>query len=227
MNTDSHIHNAFSEEEPRLVPPQVVYEHKDALKKTAVIPLYAKVAAAAAAVALLFGLFWQRAFRPELELTATLKPIQSGQLPVASCQLAERDLREQGTVTYGDVRRPVQTVREERRRELPLLASLAPATSSGLTAEYAPDVLNETTLANMAVAWTPEGQVRDELADSPLGKRIPWGEDREFEGLGTLLLQGWRAVKVEMAQLNESFTDGFRQLKQMPPLPSLHSDSDF
>ncbi len=72
MNTDMN-----NEEYPRLTPPEVVYEHKDALKKKSavVIPLWTKVASAAAAVALLFGIFWQRSATPQQELVAELKPI--------------------------------------------------------------------------------------------------------------------------------------------------------
>ena len=71
MNTDPNI-----DDFPRLVPPQVVYEHKDSLKKKAtVIPLFAKVTSAAAVVALLIGLFWWRSATPEQPLMAEMRPI--------------------------------------------------------------------------------------------------------------------------------------------------------
>ena len=46
---------------PTLEPQPIEYEHKETLKKKAtIIPLIAKIAAAAAVVALLFGLLWNR-----------------------------------------------------------------------------------------------------------------------------------------------------------------------
>ena len=71
MNTEPNL-----EEYPKLTPPDVVYEHKASLKKTVVIPLYAKIVAAAAAVVLLFGVFWLRSGLPEQELVAELNAVK-------------------------------------------------------------------------------------------------------------------------------------------------------
>lgn len=86
-------------------------------------------------------------------------------------------------------------------------------------------ILLETTLANEALAWTPEGSIHDEEAEL-----LPeQGEKSEVElvEFGEMLRRGWRSVKGEIAQLNESMGEGFRLLKQMPTPPSFHSDSDF
>ena len=230
MNTDPNNNITFSEDEPRLVPPQVVYEKKAALKKkSAVIPMFATFTAAAAAVALLFGLFWKHPSTPKLELTAELKPIVSEQWKVKSEkwkveseQLAESSLLKQCAVTYHGAQKPVQTKSTVKRHELPLLATMTPAAMPNLTLTDPQVVLLETTLAGEAMAWTPEGSIRDEEAEL-LDEQ---GEKSEVElvEFGEMLRRGWRSVKGEIAQLNESVGEGFRLLKQMPAPPSFHAD---
>lgn len=245
--------NLNNSDEPRLTPPDVVYEHKASLKKKAsVLPLYGTVTAAAAAVALLLLLAWPQSNRPALEMTAALKPlaakwdvpntgtilIHDGQdltldrtaLEAISQQPGSTDshgaVETQRPVSRHDLPRPV-------RQELPLLASMPMMTSgqawaemsgsSSMTTDDAIVVLPQSSLADEALAWTPEGNVYDLEAELLMERGFFRFTDGDFEGLGSLLLQGWRTVKVELAQLNESVGDSFRQLKQIPPPPSFHS----
>ena len=260
-------------DEPRLTPPEVVYEHKASLKKTAVVPLYVKIASAAAAAALLLTLCWPRPNRPALELTAELKPlVAKWAVPRQGTSLVQegqdltfdRNAMEtlsqhaespdpQGTdvaqhpasveteashpaggetprrsVPRHDVSRPV-------RQELPLMAFLPPmpvteqtwAEASGTVASTDDVLLSPSTLTDLAQAWTPEGMLWDQEAGMFAEQEVPGESEIELTNFGALLRQGWRTVKVELAQLNESVGASFRQLKQIPPPPSFHSDSDF
>lgn len=65
---------------PELEPKTVTYEHKDSLKKKAkVIPLLTKIATAAAAVTLLFVLFWNQNEIPTKQLPLAETQTQSSQ----------------------------------------------------------------------------------------------------------------------------------------------------
>ena len=260
-------------DEPRLTPPQVVYPHKAALKKTAVIPLYVKVASAAAAVALLVTLCWPRPERPVLELAASLKPLAAKMVVPGEGKIvsdAGTLVADAGTLVaqahQGGASEPSQdsgTGRPEgrpstvvsnpsqavapvvqmqpRRTELTLLASLPPAVAPGLALAEVSDghavstaggtetiaILPQSSLAEAALAWTPEGAMHDDEAESLLERGFLRMTDGTYAGFGDMLRQGWRTVKVELAQLNESVGEGFHQLKQIPPPPSFHSASDF
>ena len=67
----------LTEELPYLAAPQVAYEGKEKLKKkAAVVPLYVKIASAAAAAGLLLTVsLWPEKSMPKVEPIAELKPI--------------------------------------------------------------------------------------------------------------------------------------------------------
>ncbi len=71
---------------PYLEAPQIAYEGKEKLKKkAAVVPLYVKIASAAAAAGLLLTVsLWPEKSMPEVEPIAELKPILPGRLITAS-----------------------------------------------------------------------------------------------------------------------------------------------
>lgn len=267
MNTDPNINNTLPEDEPRLVPPQVVYERKDALKKKAtVIPMFATVTAAAAAVALLFGLFWQRSSTPQLELTAELKPIVHKML----VHVDGKTTASEGNITTSDGLvipneawqpqgvsaeaqqpssgnaeafsepsvSPPKSPRSSASRkggntsvhhELPLLATMPQASTPRAVMPNQvltdpQEVLLETTLAEEALAWTPQGMIRDEEAEWLAQQGLLEKSEVELVEFGEMLRRGWRSVKGEIAQLNESVGEGFRLLKQMPAPPSFHAN---
>ena len=126
MNTEPNL-----EEYPKLTPPDVVYEHKASLKKTVVIPLYAKIVAAAAAVALLFGIFWLRSGLPEQELVAELNAVKVDVLETEeSYPLAESQAR--FVVPKKAVKPSVKPKMQEvsyERVEMSLLTELQPKTA--------------------------------------------------------------------------------------------------
>lgn len=112
---------------PHLEAPQIAYEGKDGLKKKpAVVPLYVKIASAAAAAGLLLTVsLWPGKSLPKLESIAELKPIE------AHCITHESDLL---TLPHRPMQfvKPVVAVKEElapavfERSELPVLAELEP-----------------------------------------------------------------------------------------------------
>ena len=67
----------LTEELPHLEAPQITYEGKESLKKKAtVVPLYVKIASAAAAAGLLLTVsLWPEKSMPKMEPVAELKPI--------------------------------------------------------------------------------------------------------------------------------------------------------
>lgn len=215
MNTEHHL-----EEFPRLVPPDVVYKGKSALKKSAVVPLYAKIASAAAVAALLAVLFWHHPARPEVELMATLKPKDAGciETPLALCLSGQRARFVNKAKT--SVRRspakdspslPVTSTAS--REELPLLAGLSPVGASLLPSADPSYVLfpadNDPVLDEMEyIAWNEE----DDLSLARRGfQRMT---DGQFDSFGEMLRYGWRSVKTELAQVDETISENISALKQ-------------
>ena len=251
-------------DEPRLTPPEVVYEKKASLKKKAVVPLYVQIASAAAAVALVLTLSWPRPDRPAEELMAALKPLAAKWTVAGEGKIVSDEgklFSDEGTlVAHVEKPDPVeQTVAVEQteqaqkaqpnpvrpsrpattlptnREALPLLAAMpeltGPATvltgtfeAGAVSSNFGTEdlaILPQSSLAELALAWTPESHLVDEMAESVLGRGLIKMTEGEYEGVGSILRQGWRSVKVELAQLNETVGTGFRQLKQIPPPPSL------
>lgn len=223
-----------SNDYPQLVPPDVVYEHKDALKKNAtVIPLFVKIASAAAAVALLVGLFWRPWATPRLDLMAEMKPLEMRSIPTETSLLttgqrahfvmpktksAARE-KTSASVQSPTARPKSPTARPElptARQELPMLASLSPNAPTLLTSYYAEPVVDPTSAIEMP-----------QLAETPM-QQWTWGEDLsleqrgmlimtdgKYDSFGRMLLGSWRALKTELAQLDESFSDGVNAVKEI------------
>jgi hypothetical protein len=211
MNTDLH-----NEEYPRLTPPDVVYEHKDALKKKAVvIPLYVKMVAAAAAVALLFGIFWFRTSLPEQELMAELKPVGPEQVQAVETMVLSESQAHFIVPKKAMKSSSVQPENTYKRNELPLLAELQPITAPAL----------------MPLESRPDLWMADEIYyasnDMPIGSQEEYYDDRslisrgiakmtdgECESLADILLGGLRSVKTELASLETTVQSSRAQLRQ-------------
>lgn len=214
MNTDFN-----NEEYPRLIPPEVVYEHKDALKKnTVVIPLYVKMVAAAAAVALLFGIFWFRGSLPEPELVAELKPVEIQEVGLNHTMvLAESQAH--FIVTKRTVKSSsVQPQDTYERNELPLLAELQPVTAPTLIA--AEPQFNEMLAYNPYVDSSDNDQknpsLENEIFDdrSLISRGIAKMTDGECESFADILVEGFRSVKSEMSSLAMTIQSSRSQLRQ-------------
>ena len=211
MNTDLN-----NEEYPRLTPPDVVYEHKDALKKKAVVmPLYVKMVAAAAAVALLFGIFWFRTSLPEQELMAELKPVGPEQVQVVETMVLSESQAHFIVPKKAIKSSSVQPENIYKRNELPLLAELQPITAPVLMPlESRPDLWMADEIY-YASNDTPIGSQEEYYDDRSLISRgIAKMTDGECESFADILLGGLRSVKGEMALLATTIQSSRSQLRQ-------------
>ena len=217
MNTDLN-----NEEYPRLTPPDVVYGHKDALKKKAVvIPLYAKVVAVAAAVALLFGIFWFRNALPEQELLAELKPVEGRVVSNRTEALAESQAHfmvpnvkptAKSTVKPSSV--PSQNT--YTRVEMPLLAELQPKSTPELTKMDYPSnlLITDTYYAalDLMVPDRSEEQDPDEL--SLVGRGIYKMTEGQYDSFAAMFSGGLKSVKIELASIETNVQSSRSQLRQ-------------
>lgn len=203
MNIDPNL-----EKYPRLVPPEVVYEHKASLKKSLVIPLYAKVTAAAAAVALLFGIFWSRSLTPHQELMASLEPVAAGRITTEEpAVLAESQARfivpkrakksSSPTIKPEVSEKPVAS----ERVEMPLLAGLQPKTAAGLPTQDSPVFMMDSPLMPEAALAYREPEEENEL--SMLRKGLLKMTDGQYDSFSSMFSEGWRKAKTELAMAKE------------------------
>ena len=208
MNTDFN-----NEEYPRLTPPEVVYEHKASLKKPVVIPLYAKVIAAAAAVALLFGIFWHRNVLPEQELMAELKPVGAGQI-VSDNTIALAESQAHFVMPKKTVKpSAIQSEKVEKRNELPLLAELQPKTIPTLIATESQ--FDELLAYNSNIDISIPSLENETFDDRSLISRgIYKMTDGECDSFAAILVEGLRSVKVEMSSLAMTIQSSRDQLRQ-------------
>lgn len=140
--------NELTEEMPHLEAPQIEFENKERLKKKgALVPLYVKIASAAAAAGLLLTVtLWPEKQLPDVEPVAELKPIlptrlitseESQTLPPRTVSFATT----QSKATQNKVKKQPNTVRTETA----LLADLQPIKAEGTpialttTQAYEPD----------------------------------------------------------------------------------------
>lgn len=128
----------LTEELPHLKAPQIVFQDKDRLKskslslpkgrsnnKPALVPLYAKIASAAAAAGLLLTIgLWPERQHSYVEPVAELKPIPTERLITSSEPLT----LPKRTVLF----LPTQPVTKDSRLDTPLLAELSPKSISSL-----------------------------------------------------------------------------------------------
>ena len=125
---------------PYLETPQVAYEGKERLKKkAAVVPLYVKIASAAAAAGLLLTVsLWPEKSMPKMEPIAELKPILPGRLITASEATTTLPPRTIHFVQPQVVKKEKPTVSENvaeaisERAETPLIAQLEPQKAQSL-----------------------------------------------------------------------------------------------
>ena len=131
--------NELTEELPHLEAPQIEFENKERLKKKgALVPLYVKIASAAAAAGLLLTVtLWPEKSMPRVEPIANLKPIEVSRIntneplallprritesidPLPRTGLRRDDMLSEGHITSG-------------RKAMPLLAELPAKTATAL-----------------------------------------------------------------------------------------------
>lgn len=212
MNTEPNL-----AEYPRLTPPDVVYEHKASLKKPVVIPLYAKIVAAAAAVALLFGIFWHRADLPEQELVAELNSVKAEMIETdESYPLAESQAR---FVVPKKSHKTAATPKVENvsveRVEMPMLAELQPKTAMVLMPMEYPLAIDTEIYYADNEPFTDSEEEDYEKEMSLVGRSIFKWTDGEHDSFASMVSEGLQSFKTEMASIATTIQSSRSQLRQM------------
>ena len=205
--------NELTEDLPHLKAPQIEFEGKEHLKKKgALVPLYIKIASAAAAAGLLLTVsLWPEKQLPKVEPVAELKPIlptrlitsdESQTLPPRTVSFATTQTK----TTQNKIKKQPNTVRTETA----LLAELQPIKAEGtpitLTATHAyePDfaLLTYHLNSDLAFAQLDESSFENtnevERDLSFIGKGISRLTDGRHNSFGSIILSGLHTAKEEV-----------------------------
>ena len=198
----------LTEELPHLEAPQITYAGKESLKKkAAVIPLYVKIASAAAAGALLLTVaLWPEKSMPKVEPIAELKPILPKRLITSSetTNLPPRTIH--FTQTQQVSKKAKTTV--SKRVEMPLVAQLEPQKAQALPTlptSDEPDLefLAYRMNADLAFAQINEydfdGYEEDERDLSFIGRGIYRLTDGRHDSFASLISTGLSTAKKEVS----------------------------
>ena len=209
---------------PYLEAPQVAYNDKEKLKKkAAVVPLYVKIASAAAAAGLLLTVsLWPEKSMPEVEPIAELKPILPGRLITASETTTTLPPRTMQFVQPHVVKKEKPTVSENvaeaisERAETPLIAQLEPQKAQTLptsTTFNEPDfdLLAYRMDTHLALAQIEVNRFKDFSEDedygrelSLIGRGLLWLTNGRHDSFASLIGAGVSKAKQD---LTEAATD--------------------
>ena len=204
--------NELTEELPHLEAPQIEFENKERLKKKgALVPLYVKIASAAAAAGLLLTVtLWPEKQLPKVEPVAELKPVlptrlltseESQTLPPRTISFATT----QNRATQNKVKKQPKTV----RTETDLLADLQPIKAEGTsialttTQTYEPDfgLIAYHLNSDLAFAQLDESNYvktnEDERNLSFIGKGIYLLTDGRHDSFASIISVGLSTAKKE------------------------------
>ena len=203
----------LTEELPHLEAPQITYEGKESLKKkAAVIPLYVKIASAAAAAGLLLTVtLWPEKQLPKVEPVAELKPV----LPTRLITSEEVQTIPPRTVSFvatqnKTVQNKVKKQPNAVRTETTLLADLQPmkaektqiALSTSFTEEPDFDLIAYQMDANLAFAQFDGNNFtendEDERDLSFIGRGIYRLTDGRHDSFSSIILSGLHTAKEEV-----------------------------
>ena len=215
--------NELTEELPHLEAPQIEFENKERLKKKgALVPLYVKIASAAAAAGLLLTVtLWPEKSMPKVEPIANLKPIEASRIntnePIALLPrritesidpLPRTDLRGDDMLSEGHI--------TSERTAMPLLAELPAKTASILQTDMPLSGFDEPDFDLMAYRMNTElamlqfnGNGFSNEADgehnlSLIGKGIYRLTDGRHDSFASIISTGLSTAKKE---LNLAATD--------------------
>ncbi|MBR5081250.1 MAG: hypothetical protein IKX35_02270 [Bacteroidales bacterium] len=203
----------LTEELPHLEAPTITYEGKESLKKkAAVVPLYVKIASAAAAAGLLLTVtLWHEKQLPDVEPIAELKPI----LPTRLITSEKSQALPPRTVSFMTAQTKTAQTKVKRqpttvRTETALLADLQPMKAEGtpiaLTASqaYEPDfdLIAYQMNSNLAFAQYDENDFEeyeeDERDLSLIGRGIYRLTDGRHDSFASIILSGLHTAKEEV-----------------------------
>ena len=203
----------LTEELPHLEVPVLAYENKEGLKKkAAVVPLYVKIASAAAAAGLLLTIgLWPEKTLPKVEPIANLKPIEVSRINTneSIALIPRRATENPTTTTWAKANKPTSTPKVSNKKQvaperdvMPMLAEMqaieAPSsiTSQLLLAQitepdYAPYIMPD----NYALASYTD----DDYEEPTLGgKGFLRITDGKYESLGSMIQEGLQLAKEEI-----------------------------
>ena len=205
--------NELTEELPHLEAPAVTYQDKERLKKKAtLVPLYVKIASAAAAAGLLLTVtLWPEKSLPKMEPIAELKPI----LPTRLITSEESQTLPPRTVSFVTAQTKTAQTKVKRqpttvRTETALLADLQPMKAEGtpiaLTTTHVDepdfDLIAYQMNSNLAFAQYDENEFaeyeEDERDLSLIGRGIYRLTDGRHDSFGSLILSGLHTAKEEV-----------------------------
>lgn len=210
----------LTEELPHLEAPVLAYENKEGLKKkAAVVPLYVKIASAAAAAGLLFTVgLWPEKSLPKVEPIADLKPIAATRIERPSERLALQTRPTQfvkQNVVVREKKVEVEKVVKEKR-EMPLVAELPSIKSGTMQIESSlpdfdkPDfgLLAYQINTNMAFAYNngnaSEEEAEEQKSLSLVGRGLLWLTNGRHSSFASLINAGVSQAKQD---LSEAATD--------------------
>ena len=214
----------LTEELPHLEAPQISYEGKESLKQrplslepverskgrhnTKVIPLYVKIASAAAAAGLLLTVsLWPEKSMPKMEPVAELKPI----LPTRLITSEENQTLPPRTVSFVAPHQTKATKQTKAvRTETALLEDLQPLKADGTTialttthsVEPEFDLIAYPMTDNLAYSTYDENEYVDDIEDEDELSLIERGilkiTDGKYESIGSMIHEGIQLAKEEI-----------------------------
>ena len=202
----------LTEELPHLEAPALAYENKEGLKKKAtVVPLYAKIASAAAATGLLLTVsLWPEKSLPKVDPIAELQPIAATRIERPRERLALQTRPAQFVKQNVVVREKKVEVEEivMEKMEMPLVAELPQIkvkearieTTSPIFTEPDFDYLAYRINAGMALAQYENHSFEENLEDegvSLIGRGLLWLTGGRHSSFASLINSGLRQAKKE------------------------------
>ena len=193
---------------PHLEAPQIAYEDKESLKKKgAVIPLYVKIASAAAAAGLLLTVtLWPEKSLPKVETVAELRPILPSRIITAgnNAPLPSRTIQFVQAQSIGENRITIQ-----ERTEVPLLTGLEPIKPQTLPVSSTPDehdmeLLAYRMKADLNLAQILENELEsnsyDERSLSLIGRGLLRLTNGRHDNFASLIGAGVRQAKQDFTE---------------------------
>ena len=199
----------LTEELPHLEAPQITYEGKESLKKKAtIVPLYVKIASAAAAAGLLLTVsLWPEKSMPKMEPVAELKPI----LPTRLITSDENLTLPPRTVSFVAPHQTKVTKQKKAvRNETALLADLQPLNAEGTTIALTTthsvepdfDLIAYPMNDDLAYSTYDENEYVDDTEDEDELSLIEKGflkiTDGKYESIGSMIHEGIQLAKEEI-----------------------------
>ena len=215
--------NELTEEQPHLEAPQIEFENKERLKKQrAIVPLYVKIASAAAAAGLLLTVsLWPEKSLPKVEPIAELKPIQAS-LTVTEEPVRIIPRRVIQFAEYQNIEKKSENLPRPIKKEEPVaIAALPSIETKGTTTLEIQDFDVTSEMAMLGYRLKAEQRFvqlvfnsayEEEMPTSFIGKSIYRMTEGRCASIGDLIESGLHIAKKEVmkASIDATLTAYFR-----------------